>query len=68
MMPFEMIKKLKSSMNCIFFSRYSLLNKSYSPYKPEHILFFSPQAFGEDYEEYIERHGLQSKTLEDFLQ
>ena len=33
-----------------------------------YVLFFSPQAFGEDYKEYIERHGLQGKTLEDFLQ
>lgn len=61
-------KKIKIINELHLFSRYSLLNKSYSPYKPEHILFFSPQAFGEDYEEYIERHGLQSKTLEDFLQ
>lgn len=55
-------------MNYIFFSRYSLLNESHPPCKPEHILFFSPQAFGEDYEEYIRRHNLQGKTLEDFLQ
>lgn len=61
-------KKIKIINELHLFSRYSLLNKSHPPCKPEHILFFSPQAFGEDYEEYIERHGLQGKTLEDFLQ
>ena len=54
-------------------NRYGLLKRYrlkniLGPIKPEHILFFSPQAFGEDYEEYIRRHGLQGKTLEDFLQ
>ncbi|WP_301966923.1 hypothetical protein [uncultured Desulfovibrio sp.] len=61
-------KKINIINELHLFSRYSLLNKSHPPCKPEHILFFSPQAFGEDYEEYIERHGLQGKTLEDFLQ
>lgn len=61
-------KKIKIINELHLFSRYSLLNESHPPCKPEHILFFSPQAFGEDYEEYIERHGLQGKTLEDFLQ
>lgn len=61
-------KKIKIINELHLFSRYSLLNKSHPPCKPEHILFFSPQAFGEDYKEYIERHGLQGKTLEDFLQ
>lgn len=61
-------KKIKIINELRLFYRYSLLNKSHLPYKPEHILFFSPQAFGEDYEEYIRRHGLQGKTLEDFLQ
>lgn len=61
-------KKIKIINELHLFSRYSLLNKSHTPCKPEHILFFSPQAFGEDYKEYIERHGLQGKTLEDFLQ
>ena len=61
-------KKIKIINELHLFSRYSLLNKSHPPCKPEHILFFSPQAFGEDYEEYIERHGLQGKTLKDFLQ
>lgn len=61
-------KKIKIINELHLVSRYSLLNKSHPPCKPEHILFFSPQAFGEDYEEYIERHGLQGKTLEDFLQ
>lgn len=61
-------KKIKIINELHIFSRYSLLNKSYTPLKPEHILFFSPQAFGEDYEEYIRRHDLQGKTLEDFLQ
>lgn len=61
-------KKIKIINELHLFSRYSLLNKSHPPCKPEHVLFFSPQAFGEDYEEYIERHGLQGKTLEDFLQ
>lgn len=54
-------------------NRYGLLKKyrlknTLGPLKPEHVLFFSPQAFGEDYEEYIRRHNLQGKTLEDFLQ
>ena len=49
------------------FKKYRLKNVL-GPLKPEHILFFSPQAFGEDYEEYIRRHGLQGKTLEDFFQ
>ncbi len=61
-------KKIKIINELHLFSRYSLLNESHPPLKPEHILFFSPQAFGDDYEEYIERHGLQGKTLEDFLQ
>lgn len=61
-------KKIKIINELHLFSRYSLLNESHPPCKPEHILFFSPQAFGEDYKEYIERHGLQGKTLEDFLQ
>ena len=61
-------EKIKIINELHIFSRYSLLNESYTPLKPENILFFSPQAFGEDYEEYIERHGLQGKTLEDFLQ
>lgn len=61
-------KKIKIINELHIFLRYSLLNKSYTPLKPEHILFFSPQAFGEDYEEYIRRHNLQGKTLEDFLQ
>lgn len=61
-------QKIKIINELHLFSRYSLLNGSHPPCKPEHILFFSPQAFGEDYEEYIERHGLQGKTLEDFLQ
>lgn len=59
-------KNLINKLN--IFAQYSLLDKQYTPVQPEHILFFSPQAFGEDYEEYIERHGLQGKTLEDFLQ
>ena len=33
-----------------------------------YVLFFAPQAFGDDYEEYIRLNGLQGKTLEDFLQ
>ena len=33
-----------------------------------YVLFFAPQAFGNDYEEYIRLNGLQGKTLEDFLQ
>lgn len=54
-------------------NRYGLLKKyrlknTLGPLKPEHVLFFSPEAFGQDYKEYIERHGLQGKTLEDFLQ
>lgn len=54
-------------------NRYGLLKKyrlknTLGPLKPEHVLFFSPKAFGQDYKEYIERHGLQGKTLEDFLQ
>ena len=61
-------QKIKIINELHLFSRYSLLNGSHPPCKPEHILFFSPQAFGEDYEEYIRRHGLQGKTLEDFLQ
>lgn len=61
-------KKIKIINELHLFSRYSLLNESHPPCKPEHILFFSPQAFGEDYEEYIRRHNLQGKTLEDFLQ
>lgn len=61
-------KKINIINELHLFSRYSLLSKSHPPCKPEHILFFSPQAFSEDYEEYIERHGLQGKTLEDFLQ
>ncbi|WP_417035155.1 hypothetical protein [Desulfovibrio piger] len=56
-----------------FINRYGLLKKYrlkniLGPLKPEHILFFAPQAFGEDYEEYIRLNGLQGKTLEDFLQ
>lgn len=61
-------KKIKIINELHLFSRYSLLNKSHPPCKPEHILFFSPQAFGDDYEEYIRLNGLQGKTLEDFLQ
>lgn len=61
-------EKIKIINELHIFSRYSLLNESYTPLKPENILFFSPQAFGGDYEEYIERHGLQGKTLDDFLQ
>lgn len=61
-------KKINIINELHLFSRYSLLNESHPPCKPEHILFFSPQAFGEDYEEYIRRHNLQGKTLEDFLQ
>lgn len=61
-------KKMELINELHLFSRYFLLNKTYVPVRPEHILFFSPQAFGEDYKEYIERHGLQGKTLEDFLQ
>ncbi|WP_279135802.1 hypothetical protein [Desulfovibrio piger] len=61
-------KKIKIINELHLFSRYSLLNESHPPLKPEHVLFFSPEAFGEDYEEYIRRHNLQGKTLEDFLQ
>lgn len=61
-------KKIELINKLHLFSKFFLLNKTYTPVRPEHILFFSPQAFGEDYEEYIERHGLQGKTLEDFLQ
>lgn len=61
-------RKIKIINELHLFSRYSLLNESHPPLKPEHVLFFSPEAFGEDYEEYIRRHGLQGKTLEDFLQ
>lgn len=61
-------QKIKIINELHLFSRYSLLNGSHPPCKPEHILFFSPQAFGDDYEEYIRLNGLQGKTLEDFLQ
>lgn len=61
-------RKIKIINELHLFSRYSLLNESHPPLKPEHVLFFSPEAFGEDYEEYIRRHNLQGKTLEDFLQ
>ena len=61
-------KKIKLANELHLFSHYALLEDRYIPVRPEHVLFFSPQAFGEDYEEYIRRHGLQGKTLEDFLQ
>lgn len=61
-------KKIKLANELHLFSHYSLLADRYIPARPEHVLFFSPQAFGEDYEEYIRRHNLQGKTLEDFLQ
>lgn len=53
-------------------NKYHLLsNFSLEEYDlPEYfyVLFFAPQAFGDDYEEYIRLNGLQGKTLEDFLQ